>query len=281
MTVLSWLEQEASWLLVVDNVDDLNVLSMAGDSNSTFRFLPSTGQLQQHTLITTRNRYADGIPAQGMEITKLDPEACLELLYKSSKITPPSDPAEDWAATKIVEALDYLPLAIDQAAAYVREVAKKFSTFLTDYAEHRRDLINGAPQEIRPYPLTVATTWRMSFTAISANNPTAAELLRLLSFLNPDGILIKFLQSDANGIPDYLRPIISHRIKLQEVLLELERFSLVKRARHVEGHEMLIVHRLVQTIVKDEMSDRDLTSFRPMIVDICDQAFPQEWNEKT
>ena len=197
--VISWLEQEQSWLLIVDNVDDLDVLSMAGGLNSKF-FLPSTGQLRQHTLITTRNRYADGIPAQGMEVTKFDQDASLELLYKSSKITPRSDSAEDEAAAKIVEDLDHLPLVIDQAAAYIREVAKKFSTFLIDYAEYRRDLSNWVPQGIRQYPDTVAMTWRMSFAAISANNPMAVELLHLLSFLNPDGILIKFLQSGANGI---------------------------------------------------------------------------------
>jgi hypothetical protein len=119
--------------------------------------------------------------------------------YKSSKIMPWSDSAEDQAAAKIVEDLDHLPLAIDQGAAYIREVAKKFSTFLIDYAEYRRDLSNWAPQGIRQYPHTVATTWRMSFTAISGKDPTAVELLRLISFLNPDGILIKFLQSGANG----------------------------------------------------------------------------------
>ena len=265
--VISWLEQEERWLLVVDNVDDLNVLSMAGDPNSKFLLLPSTGKLEQHTLITTRNRYADGIPAHGMEVTKLDRDASLDLLYKSSKITRWSDLTEDRAAAKIVEDLDHLPLAIDQAAAYIREVAKKFSTFLSDYAEYRRDLINWAPQGIRPYPHTVATTWRMSFSAISANDLTAAKLLRLFSFLNPDGILIKFLQSGANGIRDDLRQIILHRIKFQEALLELERFSLVKRASHIEGQEMLIIHRLVQAVVKDGMSDPDFISFRTMILD--------------
>jgi NB-ARC domain len=115
--VISWLEQEESWLLVVDNLDDLNVLSMAGSPNLKSLLLPSTRQLRQHTLITTRNRYADGIPAQGMEVPKLNQEASLEWLYKSSKIMPGSNSAEDQAAARIVEDLDYLPMAIDQAAA--------------------------------------------------------------------------------------------------------------------------------------------------------------------
>jgi hypothetical protein len=35
----------------------------------------------------------------------------------------------------------------------------------------------------------------------------------------------------------------------------------------------------VQAVVKDEMSDTDLTTFRAMIVDICDQSFPREWDK--
>jgi len=279
--VISWLEQEESWLLVVDNMDDLNIVSMAGSPNSKFLLLPSTGQLRQHTLITTRNRHAYGIPAQGMEVTKLDQDASLELLYNSSKISCGSDSAEDRAAARIVKDLDHLPLAIDQAAAYIRQVAKTFKAFLTDYTEYRKDLINWVPQGIRQYPHTVATTWRMSFTAISTHNPAAVELLRLFSFLNPDGILIQFLQSGANGTQDDLRQTISHRIKFQEGLSELEKFSLVKRASHVDGQEMLIIHRLVQAVVKDELSDPDLARFRTVTVDICHQAFPHAWDEKT
>lgn len=67
---ISWLEREESWLLVVDNLDDLKVLSVDKDPNSRFLLLPSTGQSQQNTLITTRNRYTYGIHAQGKEVTK-------------------------------------------------------------------------------------------------------------------------------------------------------------------------------------------------------------------
>ena len=118
--VIAWLESEESWLLVVNNVDNLTVLSGPQNPNSKFLLLPSTGKSRQNTLITTRNRYADGIPAQAKEVEKLGRDASLALLYKFSKITP-SDFAEEQAAAIIVEKLDHLPLAINQAAAYIRE----------------------------------------------------------------------------------------------------------------------------------------------------------------
>jgi hypothetical protein len=144
-----------------------------------------------------------------MEVTKLERDTSLKLLYKSLNLTPLADSAEAQVAAKIVEFSDHLPLSIDQAA-YIREVRNGVQRL--PHCEYR-DLSNWEPQGIRQYPHTVATTWDMSFMAISSNDPTAVELLRLLSFLNPDGILIKFLQSGANGIQENLQQIILHRIK--------------------------------------------------------------------
>ena len=136
---ISWLERDENWLLVIDNLDHLEILSPdAKEPNSKFLLLPSTGQ-RRHTLITTRNRYADRIPAQAKEVTKFDRTQSLHLLYELSKISPRSDDSEeDNAAARLVEELDHLPLAISQAAAYIRESQINFSAFLTDYVEYRR-----------------------------------------------------------------------------------------------------------------------------------------------
>jgi hypothetical protein len=47
--------------------------------------------------------------------------------------------------------------------------------------------------------------------------PMAIRLLRLLSFLNPDGILIQFLEAGAEGLRLDLRTLISHRLNLQKL----------------------------------------------------------------
>ena len=64
----------------------------------------------------TTYRYANGSSVQGMEVTQLNQDVSLELVYTSSKITSRSDSAEDEAAAKIVEQLDHVP----QAVAYIK-----------------------------------------------------------------------------------------------------------------------------------------------------------------
>ena len=56
--VIDWLENQRSWLLVIDNLDDIKVIN---------GYLPANS-VKKHTLITTRNLNAENIPAQGLEV---------------------------------------------------------------------------------------------------------------------------------------------------------------------------------------------------------------------
>src|SRR5277367_4233920 len=74
--VLAWLHQEQSWLMVIDNLDDINIAT---------NFLPQVGP-RQHTLITTRNPNSIGIPAEGLEVPLLDATDSIDLLSTLSNI---------------------------------------------------------------------------------------------------------------------------------------------------------------------------------------------------
>jgi Cdc6-like AAA superfamily ATPase len=102
--VLRWLRQESSWLIIIDNLDVIEIID---------GFMPQNGP-GKHTIITTRNPNAEGIPAQGLEVPLLDHNNAVELLWKLSMVA--SSSQKD-TASLIVEKLDCLPLAIEQAAA--------------------------------------------------------------------------------------------------------------------------------------------------------------------
>jgi hypothetical protein len=212
--VLSWLQQEQSWLLVIDNLDDIDIAS---------GFLPQTGP-HQHILITTRNSNSTGIPAEGMELPLLDATDSVDLLSTLSNITVMANSTESGQAAQIVQELGYLPLGIEQAAAYVREVAVDFATVLDDYHKNHTDVHQWIPQGNRSYTHSVATTWSMSFNIVRKNHTQATELFQLLLFLNPYGILIDFLQAGVQALQDDLRQLISSRIDMSKALIELESF---------------------------------------------------------
>src|SRR5208282_2765431 len=140
-----------------------------------------------------------------------------------------------------------------------------------------KELHKWVPKGNRQYPHSVATTWFLSFNIVRENHPQAAELFQLLSFLNPDGIVIDFLRDGAEVLQDDLRQVVSNQIDMSKALIELEKFSLLKWNRLTKT---LLIHRLVQSVVKDEMSDSDSMTLRITIINLCDRSFPQEWTNE-
>ena len=105
--VLQWLEGNESWLLIVDNVDDLDVI--AG-------YLPQSNG-SGHTIIMTRNTNTAGIPATGLEVREMDQYSGVSfLLQRIGAVDPSTEIRED--VYQIVDTLGGLPLAIEQAAGY-------------------------------------------------------------------------------------------------------------------------------------------------------------------
>ena len=258
--VLSWLNAQNRWLLVIDNLDDDCVIE---------KYLPYSSPFK-HTIITTRNEHCD-IPAEKLEVGILDLDDSRDLLLTRSKIAATTDVHNE--ATKIVSLLGYLPLAIEQAAAYIREISKNIFNFIKRYST-ARILFDKKPQKgIRYYSESVATTWRLSFEKC---NSDASNLLRLLAFLNPDGILIEFLEAGISGVDEQLQQILPDSERFDLALSELERFSLIKRQGDGKNSK-IVIHRLVQAVIKDEMPSEVFSDMTEAIMKLCDSAFPH-WN---
>jgi hypothetical protein len=130
--VKRWLKDHADWLLVFDNVDDLALIK---------NFMPSARR--GHILLTTRIQALGGV-AQGVEMEKMEPEEGALLLLRRANIIAPeafleAAPEADRAlAMNISQVMDGLPLALDQAGAYIEETRCNLSDYL-DFYQQRRD----------------------------------------------------------------------------------------------------------------------------------------------
>jgi tetratricopeptide (TPR) repeat protein len=261
--VQAWLGRQRRWLLVVDNLDDIRI---AKDT------LPENGP-GEHTIITTRNAFSSGIPAEPLEVPLLDKEESIVLLSTLSNIQLSPGSQEEQQAANIVDELRYLPLAIEQAAAYVREVTDDFGAYCDEYHKNRKKLHRWEPTGNRQYDHSVAEALSLSFNKLQKN---ATGLLQLFAYMNPDGILIEFLQSGAKALNNDLREVVLDLSELAKALIELEKFSLIKWDRK---KKTLYIHRLIQTVVKDEMPGAELTHALSSFIDVCCESFPIVENE--
>ena len=266
--VLQWLKDNSSWLLVIDNLDDISV---------AHGYLPEISGENCHVLITTRNRDATGIPAQGLEIEVFDSNHAVDLLLLRAMGTKDCEAERRLQATKIVEELGYLALAIEHAAAFIRQSSLDILTFLEMYSKSRNDFLQNLPKQNHTYPRAVAPTLLMSFEKVKENNSEAAKLLILFTFLNPDGILVDFLQDGYEGLDEPLRTAIGNPFKFSQALADLGEFSLIRQSN--DG-QTIAVHRLVQAVIQDHIGPHVAKKVADSTTSLFLLAFPKFDNDK-
>ncbi|KAL7265806.1 hypothetical protein RUND412_011667, partial [Rhizina undulata] len=178
--VHTWLaaENNRGWLLLVDNHDRARAEELE-------KLIPMCDW--GSVLVTTRLANLDRF-GELVEVEEIGAEAGLELLLKSSgKHEKPLIDSELGEATEIVKALGELPLALDQAGAYIRYLKIRFSTYRDRLekgmeASFRRSVEGfGLP----PDKASVLTTWKLSFQELHED---ARKLLYLCAFLSNDDI---------------------------------------------------------------------------------------------
>jgi class 3 adenylate cyclase/tetratricopeptide (TPR) repeat protein len=263
--VKRWLEQHAGWLLILDNADDLPLLT---------NFLPP--ESQGHVLLTTRTQ-ATGKIARSLPVEKMEVSEGLLLLLRRAKLLAPDAPLDTVTralqthAQAIFEELDGLPLALDQAGAYIEETGCSLVEYLTLYQQRRSAMLNRQSSLAADYQYTVASTWSLSFHQIEQERSDAAELLRLCAFLEADAIPEEILTGGATVFGPILGPIAADPFLLNEAIQMLRRYSLVKRDPEAK---LLNIHRLVQAVLKDSMSEKEQRQWAECVVRAVNAVFP-------
>ena len=263
--VKRWLKEHRDWLLIFDNADDLAVVR---------EFIPLA--FGGHILLTTRAQ-AMGRLAHRIEIEQMEPEeGALFLLRRAGIIVEgnlldKASEAERNKAKEISQEMDGLPLALDQAGAYIEETACGLADYLDLYQEHGAALRKRRGGLVVDHPESVATTWLLSFEKIELSNPAAAELLRLCAFLAPDAIPEEIITEGASDLGSVLQPVAADLLELNTAIEALHKFSLIKRDPDVKT---LTIHRLVQVVIKDGMDQDTQRQWAERAVQAVNDAFP-------
>ena len=263
--VKRWFLEHSEWLLIFDNADDL---AMVRD------FLPPGGK--GHILLTTR-AYATGHIAQRIEVEKMkQAEGAMFLLHRAT-ILDPQKPLANVTKTnrntakEIVQAMDGLPLAIDQAGAYIEETNCGLQGYWQLYQTQGAKLLKERGGLVTDHPDPVATTWSLSFKNVQQANPAAAELLRFCAFLAPDAIPEELFPESAAELGPTLEPVAVDTSRFNSALRELLKYSLVHRD---SKSNTLSIHRLVQEVLKDQMDEKTRRMWAERVVRAMSYVFP-------
>jgi tetratricopeptide (TPR) repeat protein len=264
--VVRWFTTHAEWLLILDSADDLAVVR---------EFVPS--MFGGHILLTTRVQ-ALGKLARRIEVDIMPPEIGVLFLLRRALLIASDASLEDAAATdiatagEICEELGGLPLALDQAGAFIEEVQCGLLDYQQRYRTRRTRLLKRRGGIVVDHPDPVATTWSLSFEKVEQRSPIAADLLRLCAVLHPDAIPLELITKGAHHLGLTLASVAEDDIALDEAIATLGAYSLIRRNAE---EKTLSVHRLVQAVLKDAMEKQTRRLWAERAVQAVNEMFPE------
>lgn len=248
-SVTKWLAAESNgrWLMIIDNADDGEVFfDWAGSGSTLSKYIPdcSHGAL----LVTTRNKNVGVNFTKGrglIEIPEMNKDESKELITKCIG----GNPDDDTAMDKLTKLLEYIPLALAQAAAFMQQNTLTLTEYLEIYDEKPDGLIDllSVPFEGQgrddAVPNPVAATWMISFNQIRRTNARAADMMCLMACLNRQAIPQGLIQNSDESLLDFRRA--------RGFLIG---FSLVHVDYNVEYCSM---HRLVHLVLRKCLEVQD------------------------
>ncbi len=247
--VRDWLAAYPNWLLILDNVEDLNLVTW---------FMPL--QPLGAVLLTTRLQTTEPI-ALALTVETMPKEVGALLLLRRTKRLAPDAPLdvasahdEYLHAQEISQRLGGLPLALDQAGAYILGTRCALADYQLVYDKQHATLLarRAKVPTDHPHPESVTTTFSLAFERVQGEDPAAADLLRLCAFLAPDAIPETFITEGAAHLGPVLAPVVADPYAFNEVIEVLGSLSLIQRDA---SERTLSLHRLVQVVLRDQMSD--------------------------
>jgi tetratricopeptide (TPR) repeat protein len=271
--VQRWLDSQEDWLLIADNVEDLDLLETV---------LPS--RRQGAVLLTTRQQ-AVGLLAQAVQVSPLNQQESVSLLLARARLSrstaPGAAPREvssletsaTRGASELVTLLEGLPLAVDQAGAYIEETGCRVMDYLSRYQSQRKHVLARRGRHAGGHPASVSTTLHLSVQRIAHQQPAVGDLLYLCAFLHPEAIPEELFSAGASHLGPTLDSLVSDPYQFDLALAVLRSASLVTRSPQSKTFSL---HRLVQAVLVDQMEPAQRCLWSERAIRMVNAAFPED-----
>jgi TIR domain/NB-ARC domain len=218
------------WLLIFDNAD------AAGDIQPWLPSGPLPAGIPGHVVVTTRR---GGFAALGhvMDLDVIKPADAVRLLRAR---VPGLGQA---VGRQIAEELGRLPLALEQAGAYLDRSQLPGPEYLDLLRSRAAELY--ARGQVTDRTDTIATLWDISLERISVESPAAVQLLDVCAYLAPEPIPLDLFTAHPGELPEPLSSAAADQLAFGDTIAVLVDYSLAKRT--ATG---LQLHRLIQATIR-------------------------------
>jgi len=261
-----WLGEHRNRLLIFDNAE-----------NSFFVERYVSKKHQGHVLLTTRDANWDGKPT--LEVPRMSAhEAVTFLLNRTGR---QKTLIQQKGVNDVAERLGYLPLALEQAAAYMKNADWSFTGYLDMLVDYGLDTIGDDKDYAKPdkeyYQDVVSTTWKISFDAIKKQNELVSRLFNVFAYADSNDIPLDIFVTHREMLLEDLQKI--DKSLIVDAVVLLRRYSLIER----EGKDdyLISIHRLVQEVVRDNLKKQSDNAYLDCCFKVLYTAVPKEYDSDT
>jgi chorismate-pyruvate lyase len=244
IAVKLWLSENKEWLLIFDNLESADTIKS---------YLPD--KINGRMIITTRNTRIDF--GKQVSLGVFDMDEALTFIKKRLSDDEDlklerynkNDNDFDVEAPKLAERLGFLPLALEQAVAYIKEVKCTITKYLKLLGESGLSAFEegtAAPEHYvksNDFEKIVTATWNISFNAVACEG--SRQLLNLCAYMAPDRIPVSFFADMREMLPSPIKEDMGSEITKNRIVRELSVYSLTSG-----DADYINVHRLVQEVVR-------------------------------
>ncbi|KAI1839929.1 hypothetical protein JX266_013863 [Neoarthrinium moseri] len=242
-----------SWLLIIDNADDVDLLF--GDDGVNLRgCLPSSPH--GSVLLTTRFHQVAvelDVPTRNiLRIAEMSEDEAIEMLQTALS----DKQMRDTTSTKsLLALLMCLPLAVKQAMAYMKQTSVSTTRYLENCRRSNKDQIKLLSRDFedssryRDIANPITTTWLISFQHIEMKCHLAARYLKSLCFLAEKDILLSLLPDGAD------------EMEKDEAVGILVGYAFITEREEDKSFDM---HRLVRLATRNWLADTRANYFTEM-----------------
>ena len=270
--VQRWLRAHGQWLLIWDNVEDLAFLD---------HFLPAH---RSGAILLTTRRQISGTFAHGLDLLPMEHEEGMLFLLRRAKLLKPEATSEQMclfatstsahytAAVELVKAVGGLPLALDQAGAYLEATQCGLSAYLELFRTQRAPLLASRGDGAREHPVSVSTTFQLAIATTEKLYPALGDLLRVCAFLQADAIPEELFLQGSTYLGVELVNSTNSEMAWNHLMACACGYSLL--ARQPE-HQTVSLHRLVQAVLLDAMTETERQIWKRRVIEALDAVFPE------
>ena len=249
--------------MIIDNADDFDMFFDPKQSSGKLQTVKLADYIPDcshgSVLLTTRDKKVavrvlkNSSPLSLLNVLTMGQSEAAELVHQVLA----GEEYSDENVHELTKSLEYIPLAITQAAAFILENCISIPIYIQRYVDNKDDAIEllshdfealGRDEETHN---AVTTTWMLSFKQIKDKSPYAADILSLMACVDchcvPEELLRKY--RERNSSTDF-----------EKACGTLKAFSLIEEnplAIAKEPHRAFSMHRMVQLVTRQWLIHHD------------------------